>query len=526
MKPTVRCAVYTRKSTEEGLDQAFNSLDAQREACEAYVLSQKHEGWKVLPDKYDDGGFSGGNMGRPALVRLLDDIKAGKVHVVVVYKVDRLTRSLADFAKIVEQFDEHGVSFVSITQQFSTTSSMGRLTLNVLLSFAQFEREVAGERIRDKIAASKKKGMWMGGSLSLGYGVQDKKLFVIPEEAERVRYIYQRYLDLGCVRRFQAELMEQNIVSKSGVNFSRGALYQILKNPIYIGKTAHKGQLFEGQHDALMEEDLWQAVQDRLKNQGVMMEAGKILPSNVLLTGILYGSNGARLSPTHTKKDGRRYRYYIDGSAARSPAMTVFVQRVPADDLEQLVVDRLYKHVQAAGDDLDYDSSKRVLSGLNSDNGTERRRVFLELVEKVVVLDKSIEIHLKVRIEDRAEEKLTIPYQFVPIGRGKGLATDGGVKADLSVQRQTLLKGLIRGFCLRQRLYASPDMTMAKLAKQEGANGSHLMGLVSLTYLAPNIVTAIIEGRTPPEMTLQGLIKGFPIAWERRSKDTTKLLVD
>ena len=250
------CAIYTRKSTEEGLDQSFNSLDAQREACEAYILSQKHEGWTAIAQHYDDGGFSGGNMDRPALGKLLTDIKAGKVNVVVVYKVDRLTRSLSDFAKIVEQFDKQSVSFVSVTQQFNTTSSMGRLTLNVLLSFAQFEREVSGERIRDKIAASKKKGMWMGGVVPLGYKAQDRTLMPVPEEVKRVRYIYERYLALGSVRELQVELKRDGIFSKLAVTqsgkriggspFGRGALYQLLQNQLYRGKIHHRGHIVTG----------------------------------------------------------------------------------------------------------------------------------------------------------------------------------------------------------------------------------------------------------------------------------------
>jgi site-specific DNA recombinase len=269
MSKILRCAIYTRKSTEEGLDQDFNSLDAQREACTAYVMSQAGQGWKEIKKHYDDGGISGGTMNRPALQDLLKDIEAGKVDVVVVYKIDRLTRSLMDFAKIVEVFDAHEVSFVSVTQQFNTLSSMGRLTLNILLSFAQFEREVTAERIRDKIAASKRKGMWMGGAVPLGYVSKDKKLVIDPEEAETVRQIYKLYLDIGSVRQLKEHLDQLGCVTKKrlrndgtssgGRPFTRGHLYWLLSNPIYAGLISHRGRIADGQHQAIIDRETWEA---------------------------------------------------------------------------------------------------------------------------------------------------------------------------------------------------------------------------------------------------------------------------
>src|SRR6185503_609180 len=301
----MRCAIYTRKSSEEGLEQAFNSLDAQREACAAFVLSQKHEGWVVLPALYDDGGFSGGTMDRPALQRLLGDIRAGQVDVVVVDKTDRLTRSLFDFAKIVEAFDARGVSFVSVTQQFNTTTSMGRLTLNVLLSFAQFERELAGERIRDKIAASKKKGMWMGGLPSLGYDVHNRKLVVNDDEALTVLHIFRRYVQLRSVRALQAELDAAGIRSKrrilvdgttyGGQKLSRGALYLMLQNRIYRGEITHKGDAYPGEHQAVIEQALWDKVQEMLAKNRVERTTGMHSTHPSLLTGLVFGQNGERL---------------------------------------------------------------------------------------------------------------------------------------------------------------------------------------------------------------------------------------
>src|SRR6187401_3627086 len=344
----LRCALYTRKSSEEGLEQDFNSLDAQREACEAFVVSQKREGWTLLPELYDDGGYSGGTLERPAFQRLLADVSAGKVDVVVVYKVDRLTRSLSDFAKIVEVFDKSAVSFVSVTQQFNTTSSMGRLTLNMLLSFAQFEREVTGERIRDKIAASKKKGMWMGGQPPLGYEVKDRKLIVNAQEAETVRHIFRRYLELKSVRLLKADLDAQGIVSKArraadgsaygGKPLARGALYLMLQNRVYRGETVHKDKSYPGEHDAIIDERLWNEVQAILRTNRIERADGRSDNRPSMLAGILFDAQGDRMSPSHAIKGGTRYRYYVSRSLIDGTAKTsVGGQRIPAVALEALI---------------------------------------------------------------------------------------------------------------------------------------------------------------------------------------------
>ena len=348
----LNCAIYTRKSSEEGLEKEFNSLDAQREACVAYVLSQKHAGWVALPDLYDDGGLSGGTMERPALLRLLADVRSGKVQIVVVYKVDRLTRSLADFAKIVDVLDAHGASFVSVTQQFNTTTSMGRLTLNMLLSFAQFEREIAGERIRDKIAASKAKGMWMGGTVPLGYDVRERKLIVNDTEAETVRLIFQRYVELGSVRLLGRELDRLGVVSKrregaggvlaGGNRLSRGALYTLLQNPIYRGEIRHQGKVYPGQHEAIIDAELWQLVQEKLADNRQSRTLGADAAEPSLLAGLIMDGDGQRLTPTHAVKKGRRYRYYVSTqliSGTRSDHAKG--RRIPAGDIEGLVLDRL-----------------------------------------------------------------------------------------------------------------------------------------------------------------------------------------
>src|SRR5205809_6084744 len=344
-----RCAIYTRKSSEEGLEQEFNSLQAQCEACEAYIRSQRHEGWVLARTRYDDGGFSGGNMERPALQCLLADIRGGRIDIIIVYKVDRLTRSLADFARLVEIFDAQGASFVSVTQQFNTTSSMGRLTLNVLLSFAQFEREVTGERIRDKIAASKKKGMWMGGIVPLGYDASERTLVINSAEAETVRCIFTLYRELGNVRRLKEEADRRGLSTKrsttaggterGGRPFSRGHIYNLLSNPIYIGEIAHKGQLYPGQHPGLIDAYTWAAVRDQLaaNARDHRRKAHAAEPS--LLAGVLVDARRERLTPSHAGKQAPRYRYDVS-TALITEAGTDRAQgwRLPAQEIEDAVI--------------------------------------------------------------------------------------------------------------------------------------------------------------------------------------------
>src|SRR5271157_1556940 len=354
-KRGLRCAIYTRVSTDQGLEQDFNSLDAQREASEAYIKSQAHEGWRLVRDRYDDGGFSGGSMDRPALQKLLIDVQARRIDVIVVYKVDRLTRSLADFAKLVETFDAHGVSFVSVTQSFNTTTSMGRLTLNVLLSFAQFEREVTGERIRDKIAASKKKGMWMGGVVPLGYRVEDRALHIVDDHAQLVRDLFRRYLEVGSVVRLKQVIDGENLRlpvradragrSTGGGLLSRGHIYKILSNPIYIGRIAHKGHVHEGQHPPIVERDLWDRVQERLQEHVAAIGARRAhQSSDSLLAGKLFDDRGNRMSPSWARKGPKRWRYYVSQAVLQGEkAKAGSVARIPAAEIERRVVEALRK---------------------------------------------------------------------------------------------------------------------------------------------------------------------------------------
>src|SRR5919201_441593 len=357
----LRCAIYTRKSSEHNLDVAFTSLDAQREACEAYIKSQAHEGWRAIPGRYDDGAFSGASLNRPALQRLLADVQAVTIDIVLVYKVDRLTRSLADFAKLIELFDAHAVSFVSVTQSFNTSSSMGRLTLNVLLSFAQFERELIGERVRDKIAASKRKGLWVGGPVPLGYAAVDKKILVVPAEAEAVRTIFTRYLQLGSVRLLAEDLDRRGIRSKprrlstgrtvGGGRFGVGALVHLLKNRFYIGEVVYRGEVHRGEHEPILDPTLFEAVRAKLAAQAVARRR-RLRGSPALLTGRLFDDRGNRMSPTHTNKGGARYRYYVSQAVLqRKPLATGAIGRVPAAEIEVLISAALRRHLQANGID-------------------------------------------------------------------------------------------------------------------------------------------------------------------------------
>jgi DNA invertase Pin-like site-specific DNA recombinase len=337
----LRCAVYTRKSTEEGLDKEFNSLQAQREACEAYIASQRSEGWALVRDAYDDGGFSGGTLERPALKQLLADIEEGLVDVVVVYKIDRLSRSLMDFSKLVEVFDRAGVTFVSVTQSFNTTTSMGRLTLNILLSFAQFEREVIAERVRDKIRASRQKGMWMGGSVPLGYVVKDRKLVVHEPDAAVVRSMFERFLRVGSATVLAEELREEGVLTTKGRPIDKGYLYKSLSNRTYLGLAIHKGIAYPGEHAAIIDQDLWDKVHAILAENGRTRSARTRAQTPALLKGLIFGPTGAALSPTHTRKNNRLYRYYVSQDVLQHGRDACPIGRVPAAEIEAAVIGRI-----------------------------------------------------------------------------------------------------------------------------------------------------------------------------------------
>jgi DNA invertase Pin-like site-specific DNA recombinase len=344
----LRCAVYTRKSSEEGLDMEFNSLDAQREACEAYIASQRGEGWVQVADRYDDGGVSGGTLDRPALKRLLADIQAGKIDIVVVYKVDRLSRSLLDFHKLIEQFERRQTTFVSITQSFNTTDAMGRMHLNIMLTFAQYEREVIGERIRDKVAASRKKGIFMGGWAPLGYEVRDRKLIIQPVDADRVRAIFRRFVQLKSATLLARELVAAGATNRYGHLLDKGVLYRLLNNRVYIGEAVHKGNSYPGEHEAIIDRKLWDQAHAILKESPRKRAASTRAQTPAMLKGLLFGPDGAAMSPTHTRKGGRLYRYYISQSVMKRGAKACPVRQVPAAEIERIVIDQIRSLMQTS----------------------------------------------------------------------------------------------------------------------------------------------------------------------------------
>ncbi|HEU5048588.1 MAG TPA: recombinase family protein [Rickettsiales bacterium] len=522
------CAIYTRKSSEEGLEQDFNSLHAQREACEAYIKSQKHEGWQVIKTHYDDGGFSGGNMERPALQQLLQDISEGKIDIVVVYKVDRLTRSLADFAKIIETFDKRNVSFVSVTQQFNTTSSMGRLTLNVLLSFAQFEREVTGERIRDKIAASKKKGMWMGGLAPLGYDVVHKKLVINPQEAETIRYIFTRYLELGCVRILQEEIAEKGIRSKpreKGRKYgksilSRGTLYNMLSNPLYIGQVRHKGVTYPGQHEAIIDLALWDQVQNVLNNNAVKSGSNRKTEASLLI-GKLFDESGELLTPSHANKKGKRYRYYVSKHLTTGMSNNNKVGwRLPAQEIEQAVM-RVIKSILA---------DKAAIANALIGAGIEGSQVssVLEAIGKLesnnhnTLLQRAelhqSEISVTILLPATAQRLVTI-IRSVPMQmkrRGHEMRLVIGAEQFATNHDPILIKTIAQAYSWFNQLISGEATSIAAIAKEKNVSEGYIGNILPLAFLAPDIVEIIIAGKQPTDLSADALVKTIklPVAWE------------
>jgi DNA invertase Pin-like site-specific DNA recombinase len=509
MKPagSLACAIYTRKSTAEGLEQDFNSLDAQREACEAYVRSQAHEGWRCRPDRYDDGGFSGGAMDRPALQRLITDIAAGRVDVVVVYKVDRLTRSLADFARLVALFDARGVSFVSVTQSFNTTTSMGRLTLNILLSFAQFEREVTAERIRDKIAASKRKGLRVGGPVPLGYVVKDKALVLDPEEAAHVRFIFERYLALGCLTALAADLAERGIRTKvrhlkdgrtrGGIPFTKGPLAYLLRNPVYVGDVVHKGTVHRGQHPPILERALFDAVQARLAANAAS-RSRSVVGSDARLLGRLFDDRGNRMTPTHSNKRGVRYRYYVSCVLAQGRKDEAgSVPRVPAPEIEQAVLDAL---------------ARRQSPTPASDPGP---RDPLAPVERVVVHAGHLEIRLSQG--DGASGPVNVPFTSPRRPRRAILAApdDARPRPIRAETRARLVEriALARTWC--DELVSGKVPDTAAIARREGCSERTVRMTLTLAFLSPRIVEAAIAGTLPERCGLTTL-RNAPLDWKHQ----------
>ena len=562
MNHRTRCAIYTRKSSEEGLEQSFNSLDAQREACEAFVKSQQHEGWQAVGTHYDDGGYSGGNVDRPALKRLLADIHAGKVSVVVVYKVDRLTRSLADFAKLVEQFDKFNVSFVSITQQFNTTTSMGRLTLNVLLSFAQFEREVTGERIRDKVAASKKKGMWMGGSIPLGYDVRDRHLQINEAEATTVRTIFNQFLRLGNVTILRQWLRENDIRSKAGNHFFGGPLYQVLHNPVYIGLTRHKTDTYPGQHQAIVDREIWDKVQALL---AANRQGGKRKPratKNSLFTGLLFDAESTRYTPTHATKNGRRYRYYTSQTVIKKTEKVETPTRIPAPDLESAVIERLLKLLREPQDlvtsirndlqeatSLPADFLARIVARATSTAaawqslpGVDREQFLRTVIDRVVVHPTGVEIRIRVpqfiqqllgkdtptadsragntiaSSQDHLQLVASIECPFRHISQGRALRLIvGNANITTEASRQAILKAIARARLWYEQLTTGEASNFSQLARMHGLSQRFLRAQIKLVQLSPQSIENLMNGSGSLPLSLADLLTAIPMNWREQA---------
>ena len=543
-----RCATYTRKSSEEGLEQDFNSLHAQREACEAFIKSQHGEGWRLVKAAYDDGGFSGGTMERPALQRLLADIRERVIDVIVVYKVDRLTRSLADFAKMVELFDAHAVSFVAVTQQFNTTSSMGRLTLNVLLSFAQFEREVTGERIRDKIAASKRKGMWMGGTVALGYDVTDHRLVINPAEAETVKGIFQRYLELRSVRLLKDDLDRRGIISKirlsrngnrsGGKAFSRGALYELLSNPVYIGEIRHRQERHPGQHKPIVERELWEQAQRQLRDQAARFRrrATKAGPSP--LAGKLFDEDGECLYAAGAAKGERRYRYYVSRRLVTGSADKVRngwrlpgpeIERTVAVTARQLLNDHAAVSASACNLGVGAGDIPAVLEAAGEwswrlQSEPDGAAALSGLVDKVNLkpcgIELSINLPLPVDGTHGAAAMLPITRFFAMRMKRRGVEMRliiGGADAPLRKPDAALLKAIARAHRWFEELISARATSLAAIASREGVTDRYVARLIRLAFLAPKIVEAITERGEVADLKLTPHVD-LPLDWTTQKR--------
>ncbi len=539
----IRCAIYTRKSSEDGLEQDFNSLDAQREACEAYIASQKHEGWELLPDHYNDGGISGGHLDRPALQQLMKAVDDKRVDQIVVYKIDRLTRSLADFAKLVDRLDAAGTSFVSVTQSFNTATSMGRLTLNMLLSFAQFEREVTAERIRDKIAASKRKGMWMGGSVPLGYQPDGRTLKIDETEAETIRTLYDLYLKLGTLRdvKERAEVLDLRSRRRErtggrisgGTHFDRGHLQHILSNPVYAGRIRHKKQVYEGQHPAIIDPTIWDKVQDMLQSGAAVTRGSRQKATRSLLAGKLFDETGDRLTPSHSRKNGKRLRYYISRRLVKDRSRKhPDAWRLPADQVEGLLAELIGQCLSrpdaavAITDGLAAaevsDASKRLQE---QGNVTER----LALIERVNLQPGSLMVRLnKSMLADRLGRKpeqinlaeLTIEAPFKMRRRGVELKLHLGYPpAEID---RTLVQNIMKGRNWLAMVIAGK--TFSEIADVEGISKRRVQDVVNVALLSPDVLDSIATGEQSDGLTTDYLIKTrFSAVWSEQRQQFAEL---
>ena len=559
-KPVIRCAIYTRKSSEEGLEQAFNSLDAQHEACTAYIASQRHEGWKLLPERYDDGGLSGGTLERPALQRLLADIDAGRVTMVVVYKIDRLTRALADFAKIVERFDKVGCSFVSVTQAFNTSTSMGRLTLNVLLSFAQFEREVTAERIRDKIAASKQKGLWMGGMVPLGYDADPdpnvRGLVVNHVEAGVVSSLFELYDRLGCLRLVEDEADRQSIRSKLHVfasgktrgaaRLTRGMIHHLLTNPIYLGQIRHKEKIWPGQHAAIVAQDLWDRVQAKLqlgsarkRGAPAVVEGPAKFDTSSPLVGKIRDETDDRLTPSHTCRHGRRLRYYVSNRllTGKTPAQHSRGDapgwRLPAQIFEQAVARVIADHLDAAAAGhsilIEPDaaaavrvatSARTLTSRLRQDDKATLRVVVSSGhigngVIKLILNSDALAAGIGISPEAMRDELTTLTAPFALRRRGVEAKIVAGIQEPAA--DPTLIQMLAKAN--RWMLELQNGIALTEIARREGHAESYVRTRLQLAFLSPRLQAAILDGTQAQDLSVAHILRiGVPLDWSKQER--------
>ena len=558
----IRCAIYTRKSSEEGLEQDFNSLDAQHAACAAYVASQASEGWALIKNRYDDGGISGGTLERPGLKALLADIAAGLIDNVVVYKVDRLTRSLLDFAKLVEAFDKAGVSFVSVTQSFNTTTSMGRLTLNMLLSFAQFEREVTAERIRDKIAASKQRGMWMGGTPPIGYRPDGRSLAVVEEDAATVRYIFERYLELGTVRALHDELIHQGIRQPrrittagrtfGGASFGRAQLYNLLKNPLYVGKIRHGSKTYPGNHPAIVDKEAWDRVQAQLADNSQGPQQGPTIKDPSLLAGKVVDQEDQPLVATHACKGKVRYRYYVSrhlqhgahsNDAASDSKNGV---RIPARELEQLVIWAIVGELKdpialsrRLGASIDgyrqvaalVKNAEAMVATLGGKRGLPVQVLLGRIVQRVTVREDVVQLEFGaaalsnvIGLEPSSSARdllcVTVPARVRRTGLAVRFVLETGQHAAEGSLDQKLVAAIVKGRTWWKQLQGDPSLTVTGLAVIEGVNPAYIDRILRLAFLSPAIIEAILSGEAPAELNLHRLkdVKRIALSWAEQHR--------
>ncbi|MDQ2091959.1 recombinase family protein [Marimonas arenosa] len=539
----IRCAIYTRKSSEDGLEQDFNSLDAQREACEAYIASQKHEGWELLPDHYDDGGISGGHLDRPALQRLMQAVDEKRVDQIVVYKIDRLTRSLADFAKLVDRLDAAETSFVSVTQSFNTATSMGRLTLNMLLSFAQFEREVTAERIRDKIAASKRKGMWMGGSVPIGYQPDGRSLKIDESEAETIRTLYGLYLEHGSLREVKERVEQLDLRSRrreraggrisGGKHFDRGHLQHLLSNPVYAGRIRHKQQVYDGQHPAIIDPAIWETVQDMLQGRASTARGSTKKAKGSPLAGRLFDETGDRLTPSHSRKNGKRLRYYISSRLVKDRSRKhPDAWRLPAEQVEGLLVELITKHLgrpDATVLMLQNAPAAEIASAGEKLRDLKQAQACLALVERADLQPGSITVQLDAAVLakqtgcqseqiNQAELRIEAPFQMRR--RGVELKLHLG-EAPPEIDR-TLVQNVMKG--RRWLAMVVAGNTFSEIAKAEGVSKRRVQDVTNLALLAPDVLGAIVQGEQAAGLTTDYLIKTrFPAIWSAQREQFVAL---